>query len=72
MEKLFVYLIAIGVVLYVIYLIIVYIVVPILGILFAIGLLIIGGIALAGFVSGIYLGIKNFFEVLQEAHSKLI
>lgn len=68
MDRLIVALVVIGLVVA----FVVYVVLPILGILLAIGLLIAGGIAFAGFISGVFLGIKNFFEVLQEAHKKLI
>ena len=50
---------------------IVYVVLPIIGILLAIGGVILGIISLAGFVSGLGVGITNFFAVLQEAHESL-
>ena len=67
MEELAVYLaIAAAVILF-----IVYVVLPIIGILLAIGGVILGIISLAGFVSGLGVGITNFFAVLQEAHESL-
>ncbi len=51
--------------------IIVYVVLPIIGILLSIGLVILGGIALTGLISGFAVGIKNFFIVLREAHDQL-
>ena len=51
--------------------IIVYVVIPIIGALLAIGGVILGVIALAGLVSGLAVGIANFFIVLKEAHDSL-
>jgi hypothetical protein len=65
------YLIGIAIALYVVYLIIVYIVLPILAVLLGIGVVILVGIAGFGFLSGLYKGITNFFSVITEAHHKL-
>lgn len=54
-----------------IFYIVVYVVLPILGVLLGIGLALLGGIAAIGFVSGVFVGFNNFIDVLFEAHHKL-
>lgn len=53
------------------YLLVVYVILPALGIILAIGLAILGCVAGAGFVSGIGVGLRNFVLVFIEAHKKL-
>ncbi len=65
------YLIAIGVILVLLYLLIVYVILPITGILLGIGVVLLAAISAVGFVSGILVGIKNFFEIVIEAHQRL-
>lgn len=55
----------------VIFYIVVYVVLPILGVLLGIGLALLGGTAVLGFVSGMFVGFKNFIDVLIEAHQRL-
>jgi hypothetical protein len=55
----------------VIVLIIVYVVLPIIGIILGIGLVLMAAIAAWGFLSGIYVAVRNFSEVIVEAHEKL-
>lgn len=50
---------------------IVYVVIPILSVLFGIGVLITLSVAGAGFIFGLGVGVKNFFEVFTEAHDRL-
>lgn len=64
-------LIGILIVIAIIIFIIVYIVLPIIGIIAGIGLALMAGIAGWGFLNGIYVAIKNFREVIIEAHEKL-
>ena len=71
MEEMIGYLIAIAVVLFLLYLLIVYVILPAIGIVLGIGLVILGGITLVGVVSGFAVGFKNFVEVLIEAHGRL-
>jgi len=65
------YLIAIGVILYLLTLLIVYVILPIAGILLGIGVVLLAGISAVGFVSGILVGMKNFFQIVLEAHQRL-
>ena len=58
-------------VLYLLYLLVVYIILPGVGIILAIGLATLGCVAAAGLLSGIGVGLKNFAAVLIEAHKKL-
>lgn len=55
----------------VIFYIVVYVVLPILGVLIGIGLALLAGIAAIGFFSGMIVGFNNFINVLFEAHNKL-
>lgn len=66
-----IYILVILAVIAVVVLFVIYVVLPIIGALLGIGLILMVGIMGAGFISGIFVGIKNFFEVLFEAHSKL-
>jgi hypothetical protein len=50
---------------------IIYIVIPIIGILIIIGVGIMAAVAGWGLISGIFVGIKNFFSILNEAHRNL-
>jgi len=65
------YLIAIGVILYLLTLLIVYVILPIAGILLGIGVVLLAEISAVGFVSGILVGMKNFFQIVLEAHQRL-
>ncbi len=56
---------------YLLYLLVVYVILPIIGIILAIGLATLGCVAVAGLVSGIGVGLKNFVVVFDEAHKKL-
>lgn len=51
--------------------VIVYIVMPIIGVLIGIGFVITASVAVWGLISGAFVGLKNFFEVLSEAHHNL-
>jgi hypothetical protein len=59
------------IVIYLVILFIVYVVIPVAGGLLAVGLALLASVAIAGFVSGVFVGFKNFFDVLIEAHRKL-
>ena len=59
------------IVIYLAYLLIVYVILPITGVLLAVGVALLGGVAGAGLISGVFVGTKNFFVVLVEAHRKL-
>lgn len=64
-------LIGILIVIAIIVLIIIYVVLPILGIILGIGLVLMAAIAGYGFLSGIVVAIKNFRDVITEAHKML-
>lgn len=51
--------------------IIVAIIVAVVGALLSVGIFILGGIAGVGVISGMVVGIQNFYNVIVEAHSKL-
>lgn len=65
------YLIGIGIVLFLLYLFVVYIVLPIVGIVVAIGAILMTTIAGAGTVKGTYIGLKNFIKTFNEANKEL-
>lgn len=71
MEEGLLYLIIIGVVLYLLYLFIVYVILPIAGFLLASGIGLMVVITGTGVVSGLFVGIKNFANILLEAHKEL-
>jgi len=52
-------------------LVVVAVVVAVVGTIIAIGPILMGAVAAAGLISGVFVGIKNFFEVLDEAHNVL-
>lgn len=52
--------------------IIIYVVLPIIGIIIGIGLAIMAAIAGWGFLSGVVVAIRNFREVIVEAHEKIV
>ena len=58
-------------VIYLVYLLIVYVILPITGVLLAVGVALLCGVAGAGLISGVFVGVRNFFAVLFEAHRKL-
>lgn len=58
-------------VLYLLYLLVVYVILPGIGIILAIGLAVLGCVAAAGLVSGIGVGLRNFTTVVIEAHKRL-
>ena len=69
-DELIGYLIGIVVVVVIIYFVIVYIVLPIVGVLLGIGVAILAIVAFAGLVSGIVVGINNFFIVFDRIKSR--
>lgn len=64
-------LIAVIIGIYLLYLLVVYVILPIMGIILAIGLGTLACVAAAGLLSGIGVGLKNFVIVVAEAHKKL-
>jgi hypothetical protein len=61
--------VAIGLVL--LYFLVVYVVIPAIGIILLIGLAVLGLVALAGLLAGLKEGLRNFVLVLVEAHKRL-
>jgi hypothetical protein len=61
--------IAIGLVL--LYFLVVYVVIPAIGIILLIGLAVLGLVAVAGLLAGLKEGLRNFVLVLVEAHKRL-
>ncbi len=71
MEELIVWLIGIAIALVLLYFFVVYIVLPVIGIILVISGIALAGVAVFGALSGIIIGTRNFFETLTNAHRAL-
>jgi hypothetical protein len=49
--------------------VVLYVVVMVIGAIVTIGLVVLGAVAAAGAIMGIFVAAKNFFQVLREAHA---
>lgn len=65
------YLVLIAAALVLVYLLVVYVILPLIGLALAAGLIMCAGLALAGMLSGSVVALRNFFSVLREAHVKV-
>lgn len=65
------YLILIAAALFLVYLLVVYVILPLLGLALAAGLIMSAGLAAAGMLSGLVVALRNFISVLRGAHVKV-